>query len=83
MTNRERTKSKLAAFARRPVAELDGATELADLVADSLDLAELVIVLQEDLGVRLGQAELGRLRTVDDLLGAVDRCGSKGTAPRP
>lgn len=48
---------------------LDEATNFADdLDADSLDLTEMVMVLEDDLGVDIGDRELGEIRTVADAI---------------
>jgi acyl carrier protein len=54
-----------------------GADELApevslidDLAADSLDLAELAVALETDLGLRIPERVLGAVRTYGDLLAA-------------
>ena len=71
MSTEELTRQRIAAHLRRPVDELDDRAELLDLVADSLDLVELAIGLQEDLGVSLAGSDLDRVRTVDDLISLI------------
>jgi acyl carrier protein len=73
MTFEERTKQRVAAFLDRPVMALDGATPLSDLVADSLDLVELTIMLEEELGVHLVESDLQGVHTVGDFIAAVHR----------
>lgn len=41
---------------------------LDELGADSIDMVELLVVIDSDFGVRLKEDELPRLVTVDDLL---------------
>lgn len=45
---------------------VETATFAEDLDADSLDLTELVMVLEDDLGIDIGDRELSDIRTVAD-----------------
>jgi acyl carrier protein len=67
-----------------------GADELApevslidDLAADSLDLAELAVALETDLGLRLPERVLGAVRTFGDLLAAAATLGGVTARPAP
>jgi len=51
-------------------------TPLAELPIDSLDLVELLCLIEDEFGVRLDEETFARLRTVDDLAAAVARHGS-------
>ena len=44
---------------------------LTDVIAESFAMVEMVIDLQEELGIRLDQAELKQLKTVADLIALV------------
>lgn len=44
-----------------------------DLELDSLDWIELVVVLEREAGVEISETEAKAIRTVDDLLGLIDR----------
>jgi acyl carrier protein len=43
-----------------------------DLAADSLDLVELALVLEQELGIVVPEAAMGEVRTYGDLLGTVN-----------
>jgi acyl carrier protein len=67
-----------------------GADELApevslidDLAADSLDLAELAVALETDLGLRFPERVLGAVRTFGDLLAAAASLGGVQARPAP
>jgi acyl carrier protein len=51
-----------------PAARLTPTTPLTSLAVDSFGLVEIVIDLQEEFGVRFGQAELVGARTLGDLV---------------
>jgi acyl carrier protein len=55
---------QLGGVSARPASE----TALRDLGIDSLDLTELAALAQEELGARFTGEDLGRIRTVADLL---------------
>lgn len=57
----------ISTFTKIPVTKLDESTKLVDLVADSFVLVELVLTLQEDLGVCLSQEDLDNVRTISEL----------------
>jgi acyl carrier protein len=67
MIDRASVKEKMAAFLKQPASKLSDDMLLTDLVAESFVLVELVIELQEDLGVRFVQEDLKNVRTVGDL----------------
>ena len=69
----DRVRERIATLARRPAAELDAATPLSALAADSLDLVEMAIGLEEDFGVPLGHDDLDAVQTVGDLIDAIAR----------
>jgi acyl carrier protein len=52
----------------RLAAEFAPKRRLDELGADSIDLVELLVVIDSDFGVRLKQEEFQQLVTVDDLL---------------
>jgi acyl carrier protein len=67
----ERVRGKMAEFLRQPVSRLDDGAVLTDLVAESFILVDMVIELQEDLGIRLVHDDLKAVKTVGDLLAVV------------
>ena len=68
MLDRQSVRAKIGGFLKRPPAELTDVAVLTDLVAESFVLVEMVIELQEDLGVRLMHDDLKDVKTVGDLL---------------
>ena len=60
-------KGRMAAFLRQPVERLEDIAVLTDLVTESFILVEMVIELQEQLGVRITQDDLKEVKTVGDL----------------
>lgn len=67
MVDRNKLKEKIASFLRQPVSKLQDEALLTDLVTESFVLVEMVIELQEELGIRLVQEDLKNVRTVGDL----------------
>lgn len=55
------------------VAQVRPEATLADLDMDSLSTVEVVIGIEQRLGARIPDAEVAALRTVGDLVGAVER----------
>jgi 1-acyl-sn-glycerol-3-phosphate acyltransferase len=60
----------------------DPARPLAESGFDSIAYAELALALEADLGVRLGDADLLRLRTIGEIASAVQRLQSGRPGPR-
>lgn len=50
---------------------------VADLGADSLDVAELIMVLEEEYNVSISDEEIHGLRTVGDVVALMERLTSK------
>ena len=50
-----------------------GAHLVDDLALDSLDWAELVVLLERETGREISDEDLKAIRTVEDILGLVDR----------
>ena len=55
-------------FGREPGCASDGARFTEDLGADSLDIVELTMLLENDLGVAIGEEEGARCTCVGDAL---------------
>jgi acyl carrier protein len=71
MTDTERVRHKMAELLRQPVSRLEDGVVLTDLVAESFILVDMVIELQDDLGIRLVHDDLKDVKTVGDLLTVV------------
>ena len=67
MIEQGKVKEAMATLLKQPVAKMEDGTVLTDLVTDSFLLVEMVIELQELLGVRLVQEDLNHVKTVGDL----------------
>ena len=67
MIDKDEVKKRMARILKQPVTKLEDTTVLTDLVTDSFVLVEMVIELQEELGVRLIQEDLKEVKTVSDL----------------
>jgi acyl carrier protein len=61
----------IADLLRLPADRVRDDTELTALITDSFMLVELIIDLQEELGVRFGQEDVQRVRTVADIVALV------------
>ncbi len=44
-----------------------------DLSIDSLDAVELVMALEEEFGIKIPDEELGKLKTVQDIVNTVEK----------
>jgi acyl carrier protein len=62
----QKVRETLAQLARKPVEKIVDELPLNDLVADSFALVEIVIELQEELGVRLVRDHLQNVKTVGE-----------------
>ena len=67
MADSQAVKEQMAKLLRQPVQRLADDALLADLVAESLILVEMVIELQEHFGVRLVQDDVKDVKTVGEL----------------
>lgn len=52
------------------VVDMAGLTD--DLGADSLDMAELGMALQEEFGIEMSDEQLAQIRTVGDVISAIE-----------
>jgi acyl carrier protein len=66
-------REKIASLLRQPVAKITDDCMLSDLVTQSFVLVEMIIEMQEDLGIRLVQDDLRDVRTVGDLIRMLER----------
>ena len=64
-------RQRIADTLQLPLAKLADERLLTDVVRESFAMVEMVIDLQEELGIRLDQAELKQLKTVADLVALV------------
>lgn len=65
-------RGRIARFLKVPVERLTDDADLAELVAESFVLVEMVIELQEQLRVRLTHEDLQAVRTVGQLVGLLE-----------
>lgn len=65
-------RNKIASILRIPPEKVQDDCALTDLVSDSFALVDMVVELQEDLGVRLTQENLKQVRTVNDLWAQIE-----------
>ena len=54
------------------------ASFIEDLVADSLDLVELIMAMEENFGVEIADEELQKIRTIQDAINFIKK--KKGLA---
>ncbi len=66
-------KPRIAAYLKLPIEHLQDDAILTDLVAESFILVEMIIELQDTLGIRLTQDDLKSVRTVGDLVSLLAR----------
>jgi acyl carrier protein len=75
----ETIKKVKATIAKTLSVEADKVTDEAalmdDLGADSLDMAELGMALQEEFGIELSDEQLAGIRTVKDVAAAINTAG--------
>lgn len=47
-----------------------------DLGADSLDLVELIMAMEENFGIEISDDELGKIRTIQDVVDYIEKKSS-------
>ena len=63
----EKVREHLASELEVPIADIAGSTRFReDLDADSLDLYELVMELEDTYGIKVSEEEASRIETVDN-----------------
>jgi acyl carrier protein len=62
---------KIAQLVRRPVEDVREDRQLRELVQDSFMLVEIVVDLEEELGVHLSHEDFAKIVTVRDLLNLI------------
>lgn len=55
-----------------PAEEITEDATFEDLDLDSLDIAELAMAVEDDLGIRLNEDEMGDLATVGDVINLLE-----------
>lgn len=74
MDRKQRALDVIARISSRPVAELTPDMELvADLEMDSAKALELLVELEDALGIEISDEDAARLNTVGDILEFLDR----------
>jgi acyl carrier protein len=66
-------RGRLAALLRTDPERITRGIPLAELGLDSLDVVELVMDLEEEFGVPIPDEEVGRIKTVEDLIRFIGR----------
>lgn len=61
--------------------DLDPNAPLKELGADSLDLVDVASRSMQELGVRIQRSEIGRIRTLADLVGVLHRAWVEAQQP--
>jgi acyl carrier protein len=65
-----------------PVAQLDAANTLREAGIDSLAAIDLVVAIEDRLGIRFGDGDLESMRSFDDVTATIERLlASKHAAP--
>lgn len=70
-TDAQQVRTRMAQILKQPVDRLADTAVLTDLVAESFVLVDMVIELQDDLGIRLMHDDLKAVKTVGDLLAVI------------
>lgn len=60
-------KARISATLQIPVAKLKDEALITDIVTESFAIVEMVIDLQEEFGIRLGQEDLKSIQTIGAL----------------
>jgi acyl carrier protein len=66
-TTVEAIKARISATLQIPVAKLRDDARVTDIVTESFAIVEMVIDLQEEFGIRLGQEDLKAIETIGAL----------------
>jgi len=84
MIEPQQVKETLARLCRKPLEKVKEDALMTELVSDSFALVEIVIELQEDLGVRLMSEHLKGVATVADFTRVVcERSAAQAAAAKP
>ena len=73
MTTLERLKNLIASQLYIPEADITEASTWKELGADSLDVVEMAIQVEEEFEINIGNEALDKLKTVGDLLALVNK----------
>jgi acyl carrier protein len=60
-------KNRISATLQMPIAKLKDEALISDIVTESFAVVEMVIDLQEEFGIRLGQEDLKAIKTIGAL----------------
>jgi acyl carrier protein len=63
----------------KPEEVSDDASFTDDLGADSLDLVEVVMALEEEFGAQIPDEEAEKIKTVGDAVKFIDSCAAEGS----
>lgn len=76
MINEQQIKTIMSTFLKSSIAELTDEKVLTDLVAESFVLIEMLMSMQDELGVIINQEDIQDVSTVGDLVGVFLKKGS-------
>lgn len=68
MSNEQQIKERMSEILNQPRDALTNEAELTSLVTSSFVLIEMIIELQEELGVRFSQADMQEVSTIGQLV---------------
>ena len=68
MNNKEQVRVQMAHLLTQPVENFRDEMELKSVIHSSFALVEVIIELQDEFGVRFGQADMQGVTTVGDLI---------------
>ena len=68
MSNEQQIKERMSEILNQPRDALANEAELTSLVTSSFVLVEMIIELQEELGVRFSQADMQEVSTIGQLV---------------
>jgi acyl carrier protein len=70
-TSVEHIRTRVSAVSGLPLARLGDEMKIRDLALDSFAIVELLVDLQEEFKIRLGQEDVAKITTVGDLVSIV------------
>lgn len=76
MITAEKVKALIAKQLNKPVSEITDEKEIVkDLGADSLDVVEMLMSVEEEYGISIPDEEASKIKTVGDIVRLIDKQG--------